>query len=150
MIKYRANGLVERLFVVWILLLAMLFGTNTPCLFDDRDSSNAVIIFFFLLSRPPVQYISLRSAGNLSFEVAFAALIMPPTDSRHRRCLPYKSWPRLRGNCDRVSDSSFSGHCSSGASTRARPLRILRCAPTGLNVSKIPSSSSWVRAYRHW
>lgn len=37
MSKYHTNNLVERLFVVWIIILAMLHGNNAPYLLDTRE-----------------------------------------------------------------------------------------------------------------
>lgn len=49
MSKYHTNDLVERLFVLWIIILAMLYGNNAPYLLDLRDSSNVAIIIFLVV-----------------------------------------------------------------------------------------------------
>lgn len=49
MSKYHTNDLVERLFVVWIIILAMLYGNNAPYLLDPGDSSSNVAIVVFLV-----------------------------------------------------------------------------------------------------
>ncbi len=49
MTKYQTNDLVHRFFVVWIIILAMLYGNNAPYLFDGRDSSNVAIIIYLVI-----------------------------------------------------------------------------------------------------
>ena len=50
MTKYHTNDLVHRFFVVWIIILAMLYGNNAPYLFDGRDSSNVAIIIYLVIT----------------------------------------------------------------------------------------------------
>ena len=49
MTKYHTNDLVERLFVVWIIILAMLYGNNAPFLLDTHAPSNVPIIVFLVI-----------------------------------------------------------------------------------------------------
>lgn len=49
MSKYHTNDLVERFFVLWIIILAMLYGNNAPYLFNGPDSSNAAIIIYLVI-----------------------------------------------------------------------------------------------------
>lgn len=81
MSKYHTNDLVERLFVVWIIILAMLYGNNAPSLIGD-SSSVAVIIFLVVLgsfmvveTAYSVFIPSLRR--EIILRVAFAALSLP-------------------------------------------------------------------------
>ena len=46
--KYRTNDLVEKLFVLWALVLAMLFGNNAPFLFDEEHQSNLAMGFYLI------------------------------------------------------------------------------------------------------
>ncbi|CAD6584291.1 MAG: hypothetical protein ASARMPRED_001725 [Alectoria sarmentosa] len=83
MSKYHTNDLVERLFVVGIFILAMLYGNNASYLLDSSDSSNiAIIIFlvvlgsFIVVEAAYSRYIaSLRR--EIALRVAFAALTLP-------------------------------------------------------------------------
>lgn len=47
--KYHTNDLVERLFVVWIIILATLYGNNAPYLLDSRPPSNVAIVLFLVV-----------------------------------------------------------------------------------------------------
>ena len=49
MTKYHTNDLVERLFVLWIIILAMLYGNNASYLFNGPESSNLAIIIFLVI-----------------------------------------------------------------------------------------------------
>lgn len=46
--KYRTNDLVERTFVLWALMLAMLYGNNAPYLLDSEDPSSIAIVFYLV------------------------------------------------------------------------------------------------------
>lgn len=81
MSKYHTNDLVERLFVVWIIILAMLYGNNAPYLIGD-SSSVAVIIFLVVLG----SFMAVETAYSvfipslrreIILRVAFAALSLP-------------------------------------------------------------------------
>ena len=83
MTKYHTNDLIERLFVVWILILAMLFGNNAPYLFDAPDSSNVAIIVFILVL---ASFIIVETAYSIFIpslrremilRVAFTGLTLP-------------------------------------------------------------------------
>ena len=49
MSKYHTHDLVQRLFVVWIIILATLYGNNAPYLLDSRDPSNVAIVIFLVV-----------------------------------------------------------------------------------------------------
>ncbi|KAL8711151.1 MAG: hypothetical protein Q9220_004296 [cf. Caloplaca sp. 1 TL-2023] len=51
MTKYHTNDLVERLFVVWILILALLFGNNAPYLLIPGDDQTNLAIVVYLIAR---------------------------------------------------------------------------------------------------
>lgn len=48
MSKYATDDMVERAFVVWALILAMLWGNNTPYLFDPDHQSNLAINIYLV------------------------------------------------------------------------------------------------------
>ena len=48
MAKYSTNDLVERAFIIWALILAMLFGNNAPYLFAREGQSNIAIIIYLV------------------------------------------------------------------------------------------------------
>ena len=48
MAKYATNDLVERAFVVWALILAMLWGNNATFLFDSETQSNLAIGIYLI------------------------------------------------------------------------------------------------------
>ncbi|KAL8685500.1 MAG: hypothetical protein Q9218_007723 [Villophora microphyllina] len=48
MSKYATNDLLERTFIIWALVLAMLFGNNAPYLFDPRGQSNYAINIYLV------------------------------------------------------------------------------------------------------
>ena len=83
MSKYHTNGLVERLFVVWIIVLAMLYGNNAPYLLILEDSSNVAIVIFLVVNGSfiiiegafSVYIPSLRR--ELLLRSAFAVLTLP-------------------------------------------------------------------------
>ncbi|KAI4251470.1 MAG: hypothetical protein LQ352_004832 [Teloschistes flavicans] len=58
MSKYATNDMVERAFVVWALILAMLFGNNAPYLFDPHGPRNYAI-YIYLIWRGSVLLIEL-------------------------------------------------------------------------------------------
>ena len=47
--KYHTNDLIERLVVVWILVLATMYGNNAPYLFDKGEGSNVAIVIFLVV-----------------------------------------------------------------------------------------------------
>ena len=49
MTKYHTNDLVERLFVLWIIILAMLYGNNASYLFNGPESSNMAILIYLVI-----------------------------------------------------------------------------------------------------
>ena len=51
MTKYATNDLIERLFVLWVLILAMLYGNNAPYLLVTTDAQDNIAIIIFLLAR---------------------------------------------------------------------------------------------------
>ena len=83
MSKYHTNDLVERLFVLWIIILAMLYGNNAPYLLSLRDSSNVAIIIvlvvlgsFIVIQTAYSVYIpSLRR--EIALRVALTAFPLP-------------------------------------------------------------------------
>lgn len=50
MSKYHTTGLVERLFVVWIIVLAMLYGNNAPYLLIFDNPNNVAIVIFLVVN----------------------------------------------------------------------------------------------------
>lgn len=48
MSKYRTNDIIERAFVVWVLILAMLYGNNAPYLLDEHERSNLTIVIYLV------------------------------------------------------------------------------------------------------
>ena len=48
MSKYSTNDLVERAFIIWALILAMLFGNNAPYLFNSENQSNLAINIYLV------------------------------------------------------------------------------------------------------
>ena len=48
MAKYATDDMVERAFVVWALILAMLWGNNAPYLFDPDHQSNLAINIYLV------------------------------------------------------------------------------------------------------
>ena len=80
--RYHTNDLLERFFVIWIVILATLYGNNAPYLLDSRESSNiAIIIFLIVLA----SFIVIESAYSvflpsirkeLALRVAFTALTL--------------------------------------------------------------------------
>ena len=48
MSKYRTNDLIERMFVVWALILAMGYGNNAIYLFADEDASSLSISIYLV------------------------------------------------------------------------------------------------------
>ena len=62
MSKYHTNDIVERFFVVWIIVLAMLYGNNAPYLLDTRDPSNVAIVVFLVVL---ASFIIVESAYSL-------------------------------------------------------------------------------------
>ena len=62
--KYHTNDLVERLFVVWQLALAMTYGNNAPYLIDDTAQNRTNIpIIVYLISK--FSYTILESAYSI-------------------------------------------------------------------------------------
>ena len=49
MSRYHTNDVVERSFVVWIIILATLYGNNAPFLFDTQEPSNVAIVVFLVV-----------------------------------------------------------------------------------------------------
>ena len=83
MTKYHTNDLVERLFVLWIIILAMLYGNNASYLFNGPESSNmAVLIFlviqgsFLVVETAYSVYIPLLRK-QLALRGALLALVLP-------------------------------------------------------------------------
>ena len=61
--KYRTNDLVERIFVIWALLLAMGWGNNAPYILDPENSTTLAISFYLVFKASMVvveTYISLH------------------------------------------------------------------------------------------
>lgn len=48
MSKYATNDMVERAFVIWALILAMLWGNNAPYFFDSENQSNYAINIYLV------------------------------------------------------------------------------------------------------
>ena len=48
MSKYQTNDLIERVFIMWALVLAMMFGNNAPFLFDSKDQSNLALNVYLI------------------------------------------------------------------------------------------------------
>lgn len=83
MSKYHTNGLVERLFVVWIIILAMLYGNNAPYLLIFDNPNNVAIVIFLLVN---ASFIIVEGAFSvfipslrreLLLRSAFAVLTLP-------------------------------------------------------------------------
>ena len=83
MSKYHTNGLVERLFVVWIIILAMLYGNNAPYMLVPHDPSDVAIVIFLVVN---ASFIVVESAFSvyipslrreLVLRVVFAVLTLP-------------------------------------------------------------------------
>lgn len=51
MSKYHTNDLIERLFVVWILMLALLYGNNAPYLLIIGEEQSNLAIIVYLVAR---------------------------------------------------------------------------------------------------
>ena len=83
MTKYHTNDLVQRFFVVWIIILAMLYGNNAPYLFDPVDPSNLAIIIYLVIlgsfivveTAYSIYIPSLRR--EMIFRAAFMAFVLP-------------------------------------------------------------------------
>ena len=60
--KYHTNDLVERLFVIWIIILATLYGNNAPYLLDAREPSNVTVVIFLVIL---ASFIVLESAYSV-------------------------------------------------------------------------------------
>ena len=60
--KYHTNDLVERLVVVWILVLATMYGNNAPYLFDKGERSNVAIVIFLIVQ---ASFIVVESAYSV-------------------------------------------------------------------------------------
>lgn len=74
--KYHTNDLVERLVVVWIIVLATMYGNNAPYLFDEGERSNVAIVIFLVVQ---ASFIVVESAysvflPSLRRQVAFRVL----------------------------------------------------------------------------
>lgn len=74
--KYHTNDLVERLVVVWIIVLATMYGNNAPYLSDKGDRSNVAIVIFLVVQ---ASFIVVESAyavflPSLRRQVAFRVL----------------------------------------------------------------------------
>ena len=54
MAKYATNDLVERAFVAWILILAMLYGNNAPYLLTTTDEQDNIAIVIYLIARASI------------------------------------------------------------------------------------------------
>lgn len=83
MSRYHTNDLVERVFVVWIIILAMLYGNNAPYLLILREPSDAAIYIFLIVL---ASFIILEAAYSvylpsirreIALRVAFAGLTLP-------------------------------------------------------------------------
>ena len=80
--RYHTNDLVERIFVIWILILATLYGNNAPYLLDAREQSNVTVVIFLVIL---ASFIVVESAYSvflpslrreLALRVAAAGLTM--------------------------------------------------------------------------
>ncbi len=60
--RYHTNDLIERFFVVWIIILATLYGNNAPYLLDSRERSNVAIILFLVVL---ASFIVIESAYSI-------------------------------------------------------------------------------------
>ncbi|KAL8950369.1 MAG: hypothetical protein Q9222_003586 [Ikaeria aurantiellina] len=67
MTKYHTNDLVERLFIVWILILALLFGNNAPYLLIPGDDQTNLAIIVYLIAR--VSFMAIETV--YSFYIPF-------------------------------------------------------------------------------
>ena len=82
MSKYHTNDFVERLFVVWILILAMLYGNNAPYLLNSRESSNISIALFlvvlgsFIVIEAAYSVFIPSLRREIALRVAFAAVTL--------------------------------------------------------------------------
>ena len=65
MSRYNTNGFLERLFTVWILILAMIYGNNAPDLLDTKEPTNIALYVFLLV------------LGSFTILEAFYALYIP-------------------------------------------------------------------------
>ena len=83
MSKYHTNGLIERLFILRIIILAMIYGNNAPYLLVPHDSSNVAIVIFLVVN---ASFIAVESAFSvyipslrreLVIRVAFLVLTLP-------------------------------------------------------------------------
>ena len=83
MSTYHTNDLVERLFVIWILILATLYGNNAPYFFDGRESSDVavsvylVVLASFLLVETAYSIYIPSLRREIALRVAFAGLAIP-------------------------------------------------------------------------
>ena len=74
--KYHTNDLVERLVVVWILVLATMYGNNAPYLFDDGERSNVAIVIFLVVQASfiVVESVCAVFLPSLRRQIAFRVL----------------------------------------------------------------------------
>ena len=81
MAKYATNDMVERAFVVWALILAMLWGNNAPYLFNQEAQSN-LTISIYLVWRGSVMLCEAYYAlfiRHIRSRISFHALFIIPS-----------------------------------------------------------------------
>ena len=80
--RYHTNDVVERLFIIWIIILATMYGNNAPFLFDAREPSNVAIVMFlvilasFLLIESAYSVFLTSLRREVAFRVAFTVLTL--------------------------------------------------------------------------
>ena len=78
--KYRTNDIVERMFVVWALILAMGWGNNAPYILDPENPSTLAITFYLVFKASMLLvevYISLH-LSHLRRRVMLQSLVAIP------------------------------------------------------------------------
>ncbi len=69
MSKYHTNDLVERMFVIWILILAMLYGNNAPYILSESpDQQSNIGIVIYIISKASFSTIELAYSIHLPFQ----------------------------------------------------------------------------------